>query len=40
MAFHTSPHYLGIPLLGLLGYSVASALGLWWVIAILRSGKF
>ena len=40
MAFHTGPHYLGIPLLGLIGYSVASALGLWWVTAILRSGKF
>jgi ubiquinone biosynthesis protein len=40
MAVHTGPHYLGIPLLGLLGYSVASAFGLWWVTAILRSGKF
>ncbi len=40
MAFHTGPHYEGIPVLGLIGYSVASVLGLWWVVAILRSGRF
>ena len=39
MAVHSGPHYLGIPLLGLIGYSVASVLCVWWVIAILRSGK-
>jgi ubiquinone biosynthesis protein len=39
MAVHSGPHYLGIPLQGLIGYSVASALGLWWVTAILRSGS-
>ncbi|MEW6613682.1 MAG: ABC1 kinase family protein [Pseudomonadota bacterium] len=40
MAFHSGPHYRGIPLLGLVGYLLASALGLWWAVAILRSGKF
>jgi ubiquinone biosynthesis protein len=29
----------GIPLLGVLGYSVAAALGLWLVISIIRSGR-
>lgn len=40
MAFHTGPHYAGIPLLGLAGYVIAAALGLWWAVAILRSGRF
>lgn len=40
MSFHTGPHYRGIPLLGLLGYVLASLLGLGWAVAILRSGKF
>ncbi|MEW5756299.1 MAG: AarF/ABC1/UbiB kinase family protein [Pseudomonadota bacterium] len=40
MAFHTGPHYAGIPLLGLAGYVIAAVLGLWWAVAILRSGKF
>lgn len=39
MSFHTGPHYQGIPILGLLGYLLASVLGLWWAVAILRSGK-
>ena len=39
MAYHTGPHYDGIPLLGLLGYLMAAALGLWWIVAILRSGR-
>lgn len=39
MSFHTGPHYKDIPLLGLLGYVLATVLGLWWVVAILRSGK-
>lgn len=39
MSFHTGPHFKGIPLLGLLGYLLASFLGLWWAVAILRSGK-
>lgn len=39
MSFHTGPHYQGVPLLGLLGYLLASVLGLWWAVAVLRSGK-
>ncbi|MFW5979746.1 MAG: ABC1 kinase family protein [Halanaerobiales bacterium] len=34
------PIILGIPLLGFLGYITAGVLGLWLVIAILKSGKF
>ena len=36
---HLEPHIEGVPLLGLLGYGLAAFLGLWWAIAILRSGK-
>ena len=36
---HTGPHLEGLPLLGLLGYGIAAVLGLWWAIAILRSGR-
>lgn len=39
MSFHTGPHIEGIPLLGLIGYAIAAFLGLWWAIAILRSGR-
>lgn len=41
MTFHSGngPHYWGIPLLGLVGFVVASVMGLAWAIAILRSGK-
>ncbi|MBP0633561.1 MULTISPECIES: AarF/ABC1/UbiB kinase family protein [unclassified Cupriavidus] len=39
MAFHSGPHYLGIPLLGLVGFVVATVMGLAWAIAILRSGR-
>jgi ubiquinone biosynthesis protein len=39
MSFHTGPHYQGIPVLGLFGYVLASVLGLWWAVAILRSGR-
>ena len=39
MTAHTGPHLEGIPLLGLLGYGLAAFLGLWWAVAILRSGK-
>jgi ubiquinone biosynthesis protein len=38
-AFHAGPHYNGTSLLGLVGYVVASVLGLWWAVGILRSGK-
>lgn len=40
MAFHAGPHYEGIPLLGLIGYVIAAALGIAWAVAILRSGRF
>jgi hypothetical protein len=30
---------LGVPALGLVGYVTAGVLGIWLVIAILRSGK-
>jgi ubiquinone biosynthesis protein len=39
MSFHTGPHFEGIPLIGLIGYGIAVILGLWWAIAILRSGR-
>jgi ubiquinone biosynthesis protein len=39
MTFHSGPHYLGIPLLGLAGFVIASVMGLAWAIAILRSGR-
>ncbi len=39
MSYHTGPHFDGIPLLGLAGYAIAGVLGLWWAIAILRSGR-
>ena len=39
MTAHAGPHYEGVPLLGMLGYGIAAFLGLWWAIAILRSGK-
>lgn len=36
---HTGPHIEGLPLLGLVGYGIAAVLGLWWAVAILRSGN-
>lgn len=36
---HVGPHFEGVPLLGLAGYGIAAFLGLWWAVAILRSGK-
>lgn len=39
MSSHTGPHLEGIPLLGLTGYAIAGVLGLWWAVAILRSGR-
>jgi ubiquinone biosynthesis protein len=35
-----TPTLLGFPALGLIGFVVASILGLWLAIMILRSGKF
>lgn len=39
MTAHAGPHLKEIPLLGLIGYALAAFLGLWWAIAILRSGR-
>lgn len=39
MSNHSGPHLEGLPLLGLIGYAVAAVLGLWWAVAVLRSGK-
>ena len=36
---HVGPHVGGLPLLGLIGYGIAAFMGLWWAVAILRSGK-
>ena len=33
------PHIFGFPVFGILGYLIAAILGLWLVIAIIRSGK-
>ena len=39
MSYHAGPHFEGIPLLGVAGYAIAGVLGLWWAVAILRSGR-
>lgn len=39
MQTDSGPHLFGIPLLGLLGYTFAAALGLWLAFGILRSGR-
>ena len=39
MSFHAGGHLQGVPLLGLIGYLLAGVLGLWWAVAVLRSGK-
>jgi len=39
MQSQSGPHIFGIPALGLLGYTIAGALGLWLAIGILRSGR-
>lgn len=33
------PLFLGFPIFAFLGYIIAGFIGLWWVIAILRSGR-
>ena len=40
IAAETAPLVFGIPVLGLLGFVIASVLGIWLVVQILRSGKF
>lgn len=39
LSLKTGPFFLGYPLFGLLGYLFAGILGIWLVIAILRSGR-
>ena len=39
MAFHTGPHYRGIPLLGVAGFVIAGILGLRWSVSVMRSGR-
>ena len=39
MQADSGPHIFGIPALGMLGYTIAGALGLWLAIGILRSGR-
>jgi len=33
------PEILGLPALAFLGYAIAAAFGVWWTIAVLRSGR-
>jgi ubiquinone biosynthesis protein len=33
------PHLFGYPLIGIIGYVIAGFMGLWILIAILRSGR-
>jgi ubiquinone biosynthesis protein len=33
------PQYLGLPMLGLIGYVIAGLMGVWLIIIILRSGN-
>ena len=39
MQIDRGPLLLGFPLFAFLGYTIAAFIGLWWVIAILRSGR-
>ena len=39
MTAHAGPHLEGIPFLAVIGYGLAAFLGLWWAVAILRSGR-
>jgi ubiquinone biosynthesis protein len=39
MQIDKGPQLLGFPLFAFLGYTIAALIGLWWVIAILRSGR-
>ena len=40
IAAEAAPRIFGLPVLGLLGFIIASVLGFWLVVQILRSGKF
>ncbi|MDY0191609.1 MAG: AarF/UbiB family protein [Desulfuromonas sp.] len=39
MQTDSGPHLFGLPVLGMLGYTFAAALGLWLAFGILRSGR-
>ncbi|HEX8010189.1 MAG TPA: AarF/ABC1/UbiB kinase family protein [Casimicrobiaceae bacterium] len=39
MSFHAGPHYEGVALLGVAGFVIGGVLGLWWAVAVLRSGR-
>ncbi len=39
MQTEKGPLFLGFPVFAFLGYTIAAFIGLWWVIAILRSGR-
>jgi ubiquinone biosynthesis protein len=39
MQTNKGPLLLGFPVFAFLGYTIAGVIGLWWVIAILRSGR-
>ena len=39
LSSHAGPHRDGLPLLGLIGFAIAGALGIAWAIVALRSGK-
>jgi len=40
IAAETPPLVFGLPVLGLLGFVIASVMGIWLAVQILRSGKF
>jgi len=39
MRTSAGPHIMGFPVLGLIGFSLAGVLGIWLLIAIIRSGR-
>ena len=39
MQIDKGPKLMGFPLFAFMGYSIAGFIGLWWVIAIIRSGR-
>ncbi len=39
MQTNKGPLLLGFPVFAFLGYTIAGFIGLWWVIAIIRSGR-
>lgn len=39
LAAHAGPHIADVPVLGIIGFVVAGALGVWWAVIALKSGK-